>query len=85
MRNTNITADQKLNLMKKIDNDINNQPEEICVNVILKGESARKFHIVKTVLSNVLPELDSDDLDKFILRSGVEREFTKIANIWDNE
>lgn len=85
MKNIKITADERSNILKKIDNDINNYPQEVSVNVILKGESARKFHIVKTILSNVVPELDSDDIDKFILRSGVEREIVKLATIWDNE
>lgn len=75
----------KIKLFNKISSDLENIPTEIPVNVILKGESARKFFIIKKILSHSLPELDDEDIDKFILRSGVEREIGKITQIWENE
>jgi hypothetical protein len=77
--------DNKTLIFNKINSKLNDIPKEIAVNVILKGESARKFYIIKQILLHTVPELDEDEIDKFILRSGVEREINKITDIWDNE
>lgn len=85
MNPVNFSNEKKLEIFKKIQSDLEDCPKEISINVVLKGESARKFFIIKKILNITLPELDEDDIDKFIVRSGVEREIGKISQIWDNE
>lgn len=85
MNPVNFSNEKKLEIFKKIQSELEDCPKEIPINVVLKGESARKFFIIKKILNITLPELDEDDIDKFIVRSGVEREIGKISQIWDNE
>lgn len=76
---------QKDHLLKEVNSKLTNIPEEISVNVILKGVGAKKYHFVKSVLSSAYPELDEDDIDKFIVRSGIEREMARFSKIWEDE
>ena len=81
MSDNKITSD----IFKKISQELNDVPKEFPVNLIVLGESARKLHYVKTIISNTHPELTEEDVLKFILRSGVEREFQKITTILKDE
>jgi hypothetical protein len=47
----------------------------------LKGNSAKKFHIVKTILTSSYPELDEEEIDAYIVRSGIHRELEKLSSI----
>lgn len=76
---------QKNELLKEVNSKLANIPEEISINVIIKGAGAKKYHFVKSVLSSAYPKLDSDDIDKFIVRSGVEREMARFSKIWQDE
>lgn len=77
--------DDKKSMLAEVNEKLANIPEEISVSVILKGEGAKKYHFVKSVLSSAYPELDEDDIDKFIVRSGIEREMARFSQIWNNE
>ncbi len=72
-------------LLNKINVELQNAPEEIAINTILTGIGAKKYHLMKTILSASNPELDEEDICKYIIRSGIEREMEKISNIWQNE
>ena len=84
MEKIDFTKDKKA-LLAEVNSKLSKIPEEISVNVILKGEGAKKFHFVKSILTSAYPELDEDDIDKFIVRSGVEREMARFSNIWQDE
>jgi hypothetical protein len=71
-------------ILNKINADLQNAPEEIPVNVILTGEAAKKYYLMKTILSSVAPEFDDEDICKYIIRSGIEREMEKISDVWKN-
>lgn len=75
----------KNDIMKKISQELKDVPQELPVNLIVVGESARKLHYVKTIISNTHPELSEEDVLKYILWSGVEREIDKINTILNNE
>ncbi len=75
----------KSEVLKKISSELKDFPKELPVNIIVLGESARKLHYVKTIIANTNPDLDEDDVFKFILRSGVEREIEKINQILNDE
>jgi hypothetical protein len=72
-------------ILRKVNESIISAPDEIAVNVIISGNGAKKFHIIRTFLSESYPDLDIEEIDKYILRSGVERELAKIASIWQDE
>jgi hypothetical protein len=71
--------------MDKIFTTLQDPPEEISVNVIIKGVAAKKFHLVQTILKASYPELEDEEVDKFIIRSGVEREMSRLSNIFQDE
>ena len=72
-------------IIDNIHKNLNEPPEEISINIILKGTSAKKFHFVKTILLSSYPELSEEDIDKFIIRSGAERELERFNRIWNQE
>ncbi len=72
-------------IMDKIFTTLQDPPEEISVNVIIKGVAAKKFHLVQTILKASYPELEDEEVDKFIIRSGVEREMSRLSNIFQDE
>lgn len=69
-------------ILSKINAELPNAPEEIPINAILTGEAAKKYFLMKTILSSVAPEFDEEDICKYIIRSGIEREFGKISDVW---
>ena len=37
---------------------------------------------MKIILSSVAPEFDEEEICKYIIRSGIERELGKISDVW---
>jgi hypothetical protein len=74
----------KQEIIKDLESFLQDAPDEVSVNVIIKGSSAKKFLYVKTLLSSSFPELDEDDIVKFIIRSGVQRELEINSPQWKN-
>jgi len=56
---------------------LENTPDEINFNVILTGNSASRFHFIKTILTSL--GLPNDEADKFLLQSGVEQQIRSLA------
>ncbi len=71
-------------ILNKINSELVNAPSEISVNAILTGESAKKYFLMKTILASIAPEFDEEDVCKYIIRSGIEREMEKISDVWKN-
>jgi hypothetical protein len=61
--------------------DLSNSPTEIPINLIVNGTLAKKLHFVITLLSKYY-NLPEDEIIKFILRQGVEKEIEKIGNVF---
>ena len=72
-------------IMQQIFTKLQEPPEEVSVNVIIKGVAAKKFHLIQTILKASYPELEDEEIDKFIIRSGVEREMSRLSNIFQDE
>jgi hypothetical protein len=72
-------------IMQQIFTTLQEPPEEVSVNVIIKGVAAKKFHLIQTILKASYPELEDEEIDKFIIRSGVEREMSRLSNIFQDE
>ena len=41
-------------IIREVNDAVMNPPSEVSVNIILKGNSAKKFHIVKTILTSFI-------------------------------
>jgi hypothetical protein len=63
--------------------DLSNAPSEIPINLIVNGTLAKKLHFVITLLSKYY-NLPEDEIIKFILRQGVEKEIEKIGNVFSD-
>ena len=74
----------KQEIIKDLESFLQDAPDEVSVNVIIKGSSAKKFLYVKTLLSSSFPELDEDDIVKLIIRYSVQRELEKFKDIWND-
>ena len=85
MSNINFESSNINEIVKRLNEALSDAPEEVAVNVILTGNGAKRFHIVKSLLSSSYPELEDDEIDKFILRSGIERELARFSHIWNND
>ena len=72
-------------IMQQIFTTLQEPPEEVSVNVIIKGVAAKKFHLIQNILKASYPELEDEEIDKFIIRSGVEREMSRLSNIFQDE
>ena len=72
-------------IMNKINLELQNVPEEIAINTILTGVGAKRYHLMKTILSSMDPDIDDEEVCKYIIRSGIEREMEKISKIWKND
>lgn len=72
-------------IIDNIQKNLNDAPDEISVNIILKGTSAKKFYFVKTILASSYPELSEEEIDKYIIRSGAERELERFNRIWNQD
>ena len=83
MEKLNFSLAPKADILKDLESFLETSPEEVAVNVIIKGTAAKKFLYVKTFLASSFPELSEDDIVKFIIRSGVQRELEKFKDIWD--
>jgi len=66
-----------------VEEKLSNPPEEISVNLVLTGNGAKRYHFVMSILSSIYPELNEEEVHKYLLRSGVERELERITNIWN--
>ena len=84
MDELNFNLASKKDILNNMESLIKDLPDETAINVIIKGSSAKKFLFVKTFLSSSFPEISEDDIVKFILRSGVQRELEKFKSIWND-
>ena len=65
-----------------LESKLENSPDEVSVNVILTGIGAARYHFAKSLLQSAYPNLDSRDIDKFLVRAGAEREIERLAYLW---
>jgi hypothetical protein len=63
--------------------ELSNCPDEIPVNLIVNGTLAKKLHFVITLLSKYY-NLSEDEIVKFLIRQGVEKEIEKIGNVFSD-
>lgn len=67
-------------IQERINYLLENPPNMICVNVILTGNAALKHLVCKEIIMNAA-NVTEQDADWYIVRSGAERELTRLATI----
>ncbi len=70
-------------IIKAVEEKLSNVPDEVSVNLILTGNGAKRYHFVMSILESIYPELNEEEIHKYLLRSGVERELERITSIWN--
>lgn len=78
-----LTLAKPTEIIKSVEEKLSNTPDEISVNLILTGNGAKRYHFVMSILASIYPELNEEEIHKYLLRSGVERELERITNIWN--
>jgi hypothetical protein len=65
-------------IITSIKDEIINPPEEITITMTLKGISAKRYFFITKLLETSTGE-SQEEIAKFLIRHGVEREMAKIA------
>ena len=65
-----------------LESKLENTPEELSINVVLTGIGAKRYHFAKSLLQSAYPNLNNQDIDKFLVRAGAEREIERLAYLW---
>lgn len=81
----NFTIAATSDIVTTLEEKLKDLPTEVSINVILNGNSAKKFYFIKALLTSSYPELLEEEIDKFIVRSGVERELDRFDKIWKQQ
>jgi hypothetical protein len=82
-KDLDFTSPTPSEIISNIEKELATPPKEVAINLILTGNGAKRYHFIKSILSSSYPELDNEEIDKYLLRSGVERELERIAHIWN--
>jgi len=82
-KDLDFTSPSPSEIISNIEKELATPPKEVAINLIFTGNGAKRYHFVKSILASSYPELDNEEIDKYLLRSGVERELERIAHIWN--
>ena len=80
-RNLNFNISPRKEIVDKVEQAMINPPDEVAINILLTCVSAKKLHIIKTLIASSMPDLEEDDILKYIIRAGVERELEKFSQV----
>ncbi len=64
----------------KIKESLSNAPDEVSVNIIIKGSTAKKLFLLREIMLNTMPELDEDMVYKYLFSVGVNKELEKFSD-----
>lgn len=64
----------------KIKESLSNAPDEVSVNIIVKGSTAKKLLLLREIMLNTMPELDEDMVYKYLFSVGVNKELEKFSD-----
>ncbi len=64
----------------KIKESLSNAPDEVSVNIIVKGSAAKKLLLLREIMLNTMPDLDEDMVYKYLFSVGVNKELEKFSD-----
>lgn len=72
----------KASIASDLGKALENMPGEVRVAVTLTGKGAARYHFARTLLLLSFPDLTQEDVDKYLVRAGAEREVERLAHLW---
>ena len=74
----------KLNLeninIRNIKESLSNAPDEVAVNIIVKGKKEKKLFLLREIMLTAMPDLDEEMIYKYLLSVGVSKELEKFSD-----
>lgn len=64
----------------KIKESLSNAPDEVSINIIIKGSTAKKLLLLREIMLNTMPDLDEDMVYKYLFSVGVNKELEKFSD-----
>lgn len=64
----------------KIKESLSNAPDEVSVNIIVKGSTAKKLLLLREIMLNTMPDLDEDMVYKYLFSVGLNKELEKFSD-----
>lgn len=70
---------ENLNITK-VNESLKDAPNEVAVNIIIKGSTAKKLLFLREIMLSAMPDLDEEMVYKYILSVGVNKELEKFSD-----
>jgi len=66
--------------LNKIKESLSKAPNEVPVNIIITGSTAKKLLLLKEIMLNTMPDLDEEMVYKYLLSVGINKELEKFSD-----
>jgi len=66
--------------LNKIKESLSKAPNEVPVNIIVTGSTAKKLLLLKEIMLNTMPDLDEEMVYKYLLSAGINKELEKFSD-----
>jgi len=66
--------------LNKIKESLSKAPNEVPVNIIVTGSTAKKLLLLKEIMLNTMPDLDEEMVYKYLLSVGINKELEKFSD-----
>jgi hypothetical protein len=66
--------------INKIKESLADAPNEVAVNIIINGNTAKKLLLLKEIMLTAMPDLDDDMVYKYLFTVGVNKELEKFSD-----
>jgi hypothetical protein len=66
--------------ISNIKESLSNAPDEVAVNIIVKGSTAKKLFLLREIMLTAMPDLDEEMIYKYLLSVGVSKELEKFSD-----
>ncbi len=66
--------------INNIKESLANAPNEVAINIIVNGNTAKKLLLLKEIMLTAMPDLDDDMVYKYLFTVGVNKELEKFSD-----
>ena len=66
--------------INKIKESLSDAPNEVAINIIVNGNTAKKLLLLKEIMLLAMPDLDEDMVYKYLFTVGVNKELEKFSD-----
>lgn len=64
----------------RIKESLSNAPDEVAINVIVNGSTAKKLLLLREIMLNTMPDLDEEMVYKYLISVGINKELEKFSD-----